>query len=119
MNQNINIHDRIEQLLFIADSFLMMSEDLGNFYFAHRDQIVRDFEVLNSSEFMSMVIQQKLFFSEVLLIFKTLFEKSGNPVEISFEQLFKEASELERYKSEYIKIRIQYSKSGLKSSEIR
>jgi hypothetical protein len=105
---------RIEQLIFIADDFLKLTEELDLFYASTRDKVVKNLQVLNSDELKTFVIQQKLYFSEVLLILRTIFESAKKPKEISYENLFKEISEDTQYFKSYANIFREYKSSSLK-----
>src|SRR5690606_37730913 len=114
MDTATSVQDKIEQLLFITKSFLKLSEDLSDFYINHRSVFTKSHKILNSHELKSLSIQQKLYFSEVLLFLRTIFEKPKSPQEVSYESLFREISKATKYHSEYTLIRNQYMKSGLK-----
>lgn len=117
MNNLDTIQDRIEQLIFIADDFLKLTEDLGDFYTENRAEIKRSSLILHSGELKTLVVHQKLYFSEALLILRTLFETSKQPRELSYELLLKQIQSKTQINLAYQEILKKYKKSALK--EIR
>lgn len=92
MERTNKLQDRIEQLIFMADTFQLMVEDMNDLYFKRRDRFLKSIRILNSLEHKAIVLHHNIYFHEVVSILGTLFEKKSenrDPQEVSFVNLFR------------------------------
>lgn len=113
MNTTETIQERIEELVMIADDFLKLCQVLNKFYDKHKAQLLRDTSIVGSSQLSSLIIHQKLYFSEAVLILKTLFESPKSPQEISYARLFKTISKQTIYYKDFRKLLKLYKETHL------
>jgi hypothetical protein len=79
-----NLRDQIHQLIMVADTFLKYTEQISAFYDDVKQTYgLSDFSNLKLRYFL--VMQQRLYFQETILIVCSLFQKPGKNKEISFE----------------------------------
>jgi len=112
-----DIQEKICELVYKAGMFLNWSKKLLELYIIeyekYKNSIKKLIKLYNKPIVKFIIIHNVLYFQEAVLDLNTLFERKGNPTEISFKFYFfnTKKSELEKNIDKVVK---EYDKTGLR-----
>lgn len=98
--------DQIHQLVLVAETFLKYAEEISTYYDEIKEKVGLA-KLFKTKLIYLLIMQQRLYFQETILILCSLFEKPGKKQEISFESYKKYCkeevilNEIDRISSEF------------------